>query len=193
MLPIASDQQATTDLLVAIAEICHRHGAHWHPDLLVEVSGGAMRLLAPPGAEGELITMPTELLVPIAEAQWAESTEQLQLLAPPDGASAVQKELLQLHAELYNCTNKMRWWRHQHPARLVETAQPVADALALLKPAPRQQGAATSPVEGFLATRSFGWNSQPDQNNCELGFPDSVDSDQGSAGLNVQATAVRCS
>jgi hypothetical protein len=81
MLTIHSDHPHTSDLVQQMAELCAAHGAHWHPELQVEVSQGSLRLLAPPGTSGGLITMPTELLVPIAGARWTESTEELQLLA----------------------------------------------------------------------------------------------------------------
>ncbi len=161
-LAIASDQPATTALLGEIAHLCAAHGAQWHPELQVEVAQGSLRLLAPPSNRGELITMPTELLVPIAGARWAESTEELQLLEPPPSASAVQQELLQLHVALYNATGKVPWWSSQHPARLVDASAHVAAALAPLKPGHGHK-LERSAAEGFLATRSFGWKPSPDQ------------------------------
>lgn len=121
-LAIASDQPATTALLGEIARLCAAHGARWHPQLQVEVNGGAMRLLAPPDTTGELIKLPTELLLPIGAAQWSQSADALQLLQPPPAATAVQRELLQLHVELYNATGKVHWWSSQHPGRLVDAS-----------------------------------------------------------------------
>lgn len=60
----------------------------------------AGRLLAPPATNGPLTSMPTEMLVPIAGAQCTLSSSELKLLQPPQGTTAVQRELLQLHAEL---------------------------------------------------------------------------------------------
>ena len=51
-LSIDSDQEVATAVLREIAMVCRVHGAEWHPQLTAEVSGGAMRLLAPPGTEG---------------------------------------------------------------------------------------------------------------------------------------------
>ena len=64
-LAIASDQPDATALLEQIAHLCAAHGAQWHPQLQVEVSERAMRLLAPPETTGPLISLPTELLLPI--------------------------------------------------------------------------------------------------------------------------------
>jgi|LauGreDrversion4_2_1035121.scaffolds.fasta_scaffold32831_3 hypothetical protein len=161
-LAIASDQQTARELLRQIAQLCARHGAQWHPQLEVDVDHGAMRLLVPPGTTGPLISMPTDLLVPIAGAQWSDSADALRLLESPPEATAVQRELLQLHAELYNTTGKLHWWRNQHPARLVDTSPEVAAALEPLKPGHRAQ-AERSAAEGFLATRSFAWRSDPEQ------------------------------
>jgi len=163
---IASDQPMARELLLEIARICAGHGAQWHPQLQVEVVHGAMRLLAPPDTTGALISMPTELLVPIAGAQWSSSADALRLLQPPSDATPVQRELLQLHAELYNATGKLPWWSNQHPARLPETSPEVAAALKPLKPGHRSP-VERLPVEGFLATRSFGWRSNPEQNQRE--------------------------
>ena len=160
MLTVTSDDHEVSRLVQEIAQLCAAHGAQWHPELQVEEREGSMRLLAPPGTEGELITMPTELLVPIAGAQWAESAEKLQLLAAATGASAVQNELLQLHIALYNATEKLTWWSQQHPTRLVESSQAVAEALAALKPVHRQDPKERCASEGFLATRSFGWKQE---------------------------------
>jgi hypothetical protein len=161
-LQIISDQSAATALLKEISQLCARHGAQWHPELQVEVDQGGMRLLAPPGTTGPLISMPTDLLVPIAEAQWSSSPDTLEILQPPAEATPVQRELLQLHAELYNFTGKLRWWRNQHPARLAEASSEIAASLELLKPGYRAQPE-HSATEGFLATRSFGWRPNPEQ------------------------------
>ena len=69
-LTITSDNNHASAVLVKIAQICVAYGAHWNPELSAEIRGGAMRILAPPGTTGLLISMPTALLVPIAEAQW---------------------------------------------------------------------------------------------------------------------------
>jgi len=161
-LAIASDQHTATELLLEIARLCAGQGAQWHSQLQAEVDQGAMRLLAPPGTTGPLISMPTELLVPIAGAQWADSSDALRLLQPPADATPVQQELLQLQAELYNATGKLSWWRNLHPARLVDTSPEVAAALEPLKPGRRAQ-VERSASEAFLATRSFGWQANPQQ------------------------------
>jgi hypothetical protein len=160
MLTIHSDHPDTSDLVQQMAELCAAHGAHWHPDLQVDVRDGSLCLLAPPGTPGEMISLPTELLVPIQGAQWAQSADQLQLLQPPAGNSTVQNTLLQLHIALYNATGKLHWWRQQHPARLVEACPTVAAVVAAIKPGHRRSKD-QSAAEGFLATRSFGWRAEP--------------------------------
>ena len=161
-LAIISDQPTATALLREISQLCAGHGAQWHHELQVEVAEGGMRLLAPPGTTGPLISMPTDLLVPIGEAQWTNSPDALVLVEPPAEATPVQRELLHLHAELYNTTGKLHWWRKQHPGRLAETSSEIAAFLELLKPGHRAQ-AERSAAERFLATRSFGWRPNPEQ------------------------------
>lgn len=95
-LAIISDQPTATGLLQEIVQICAGHGAQWHPELQAEVTQGGMRLLAPPGTTGSLISLPTDLLTPIAEAQWASSPDALELVQPPAEATPVRRELLKL-------------------------------------------------------------------------------------------------
>ena len=103
-LTITSDNNHASAVLLKIAQICAAHQAHWNLGVSAEIRGGFMRILAPSGATGLLISMPTALLVPIAEAQWWDESHALLLKQPPPQATAVQHELLQLHAELYNAT-----------------------------------------------------------------------------------------
>ena len=139
-----------------------RHGTQWHRALQVEVSQGGMRLLAPPGTTGPLISLPTDLFVPISGVQWSSSPQTLEILQTAKEATPVQRELLQLHAYLYNATGKLRWLSNQHPGRLAETSIDVAVSLELLKPGHRAQ-AERSAAEEFLTTRSFEWQPNPEQ------------------------------
>jgi hypothetical protein len=105
--------------------------------------------------------MPTPLLVPIEAARWGDDATALELLTPPETASPVQRQLLELHAALYNATDKLRWWSTQHPARLVERCPAVAEALLPLKPGHAEGPLKPTAAERFLATRSFGWRAEP--------------------------------
>ena len=162
-LIITSDQTIVADLLREIAHLCASYGARWNSELQIEVNHGCMRLLAPPGTSSQLIKMPTELLVPIGGAQWSTSADVLKLLQPAVDTTPVQRKLLQLHIELYNATSKLSWWSNQHPARLCEISRDLAAPLEQLKPAFRSQ-AKYSAAERFLATRSFNWRFNPEQN-----------------------------
>ena len=133
-LTVATDNPTAAELLQGIARLCAAHGAQWHPELRLEVVEGAMRVLAPAHSTGPLISMPTELLVPITGAQWDDTSGALRLRQPPAAASAVQVDLLEMQARLYNATAKLPWWARSHPARLVEASAEVAAALAPLKP-----------------------------------------------------------
>jgi hypothetical protein len=161
-LAVASDDHTAAALLQQIARLCAAHGAQWHPELRLEVVDGCMRLLAPAESSGELITMPTALLVPLTGARWADGLEGLRLLEPPPQATTAQRELLEMHAQLYNATGKVHWWARRHPARLVDTSAEVAAALAPLRPGPMTRET-PSAVSGFLATRSFSWKPEPGQ------------------------------
>ena len=164
-LVIISNQTTATAILQEISQVCARYGAQWHPELRVEVDTAGMRLLAPPGTSGQLISMPTHLLVPIAGAQWSSSPDALELLQAPRDSTMVQRELLNLHIKLYNTTRKLDWWVNQHPARLAEKSREVTLLLEQLKPCFQAQ-AKQSIAEGFLTTRSFDWPSNAEQQQC---------------------------
>ena len=167
VLEIISDHLAATSLLQKISSLCAAHGAQWNSGLQVEVDQGRMRVLAPPGSSGRLISIPTALLIPIAGAQWSISSDELKLLQPPRDATTVQHELLQLHVELYNATGKLDWWINKHPARLVEASRKISALLALLKPG-FQVKPKLSLAERFFATRYLRWRPNPDQSRCNL-------------------------
>lgn len=158
-LAISSDQETAATVLKEISTICHSLGAEWHPDLRAEILCGNMRLVAPPGTTGPLITLPTSLFIPIGGASWADNPKVLDLIEAPAGATTVQRDLLQLMVALYNSTGKLLWWCTQHPAGLAERWPEMATALAPLKPNHAGQWKGRSAAEGFLATRSFGWQA----------------------------------
>ena len=167
MISIDSDQQAVTLLLQEIVGLCQAYGLEWHSQLRIEVRQGEMRLLAPRGAQGTLITLPTQLLVPLEGARWSAAPDHLELLEAPAQASDLQRQLLQLHGALYNATGKLPWWSQQHPARLVERQATVAAALAVIKPHYGEARKATTAAEGFLATRSFRWQADSEHGECQ--------------------------
>ena len=170
-LSINSDHSEAAALLQELAQECEAHGAQWHPELKAELREGSMRLLAPHGSSGELINMPTQLLVPIKGARWSSSDHDLILEQPPAELSSLQLELLNLHIALYNATGKLTWFSESHPTRLVEASPAVAAAVARVKPAHGQQQPKRSRAEGFLATRSFGYRASPDQSSTPVLMP----------------------
>lgn len=168
-LQIDSDQQQAASLLREIAAICASHGAQWHPELVAQVREGAMRLLAPPGLTGPLISIPTKLLVPIEGLEWQQNPQKLELHREANVDTLLftpeQQELLHLQVALYNATGKMQWCSEEHPASLVESQAAIADALRPIKPqaaagADQPQGE-QKPAERFLGTRIYGWQEAP--------------------------------
>jgi hypothetical protein len=138
--------------------------------------------------------MPTPLLVPIEAARWGDGATALELLAPPETASPVQQELLQLHAALYNATGKLRWWSTQHPARLVERCPAVAEALLPLKPGHGKSPQDSTAAQCFLATRSFGWKEELEdgpQRRVLLPLIDLLNHHHRGASFRIDAGAMR--
>lgn len=171
MLSVESDHRQATTVLQELARLCAAHGAQWHSELKAELHEGSMRLLAPPGFSGELITMPTKLLVPIKATKWNSSDDQLILEQFPTTLSSIQVELLDLHIALYNATGKMQWFSNSHPARLLEISSAVAEAVGRVKQGQIIKPHHSSRAEGFLGTRSFNYRISPDETSMPVLMP----------------------
>ena len=134
-LSIFGDNSDAAEILQEIADLCDRNNAQWNPKLEVEIKEGEMRLLAPVGCEGKLITMPTDLLIPIKRgAQWEIIRNEITIIRLPAGLSGTQKQLLQLQLSLYNCTRKINIFNQNQPSQLMRNSLIISKAVNRLKP-----------------------------------------------------------
>lgn len=160
LLRIESDSTEAQALLTQIGTVLHRNGATWQPELRCEVRQGGMRLLADADGTGPLIIIPTELLVPVDGARWDAGDTMLRLDEAPPNVTPVQLELLHLMTALFNATDKLRWWSAAHPKGLVKHNAAVAGALENIRPGGGNAEPTSTPAEGFLKTRVFGWRTR---------------------------------
>jgi hypothetical protein len=142
--------------LSRILAVVRSQGATWHPGLRIVERDGmfALHCLEPAKAgtgDQPLVRMPRELLVPTAGVEWEESRDRLALAQIPDGLSAVQRELLELHVALYNAAGKISRLERRSPARLAAQRPVVLEALRGLRPDVEEDP--RSLPEWFLTTR----------------------------------------
>jgi hypothetical protein len=193
-LHIDSDHREAEVLLGEIGRIVSAHGGSWHPQMRCEIRQGGMRILADAGAQGPLITIPTELLVPVDGARWSDGGDRIQVDAPPTDLTPVQLELLHLLVALYNATDKLRWWRHEHPASLAHADSAVGDALMAIRPTWAESVSRGAVTEAFLKTRIFGWRREgPDGTTTRVLMPivDLLNHHRKGAPLTVDQGAMR--
>ncbi len=154
---VDADTAAVKSVLCAMTELLLREGTRLHAGLVLVERDRHLTVHcdASAGAPGELLFhLPRGLLVPTDDALWSERSDRLELLRPPPGLTAVQRELLDMHVELFNAADKLRAYWQDYPRRAVWDHASVRTALEAIRPG--AGGHPPNPAEGFLATRTYG-------------------------------------
>lgn len=150
---------AVEHALTAIIDVILEHGGVLHPDAVIREERGSLSVHCIGGEWGDspeipLFDVPLDLLVPVDGAVWGDSAEELRLLQPPPGLTAVQMDLLSLHVALYNAAEKIRWAVATHPALALRDQPEVVSAIRAVRPYFADPW--NPPAETFLSTRTFG-------------------------------------
>lgn len=131
-------------------DVVQRSGSSWHPDLtLVERSGGLSVECSVVG--GDLIAVPSALLVPANVVVWAWDGDGLRVAQAPPALTPQQLRLLELFCELYTLTGKPAWYRSEHPRG---SGMPSGLVAAINEARPRW--APDEAPGGFIRTRTLG-------------------------------------
>ena len=142
--------------LCAIEQVLKHGGAQIHPGLCIVERGGHFTIYCTTTditAGQHLFHLPLALLIPVDGIQWADSQQTLALAATPDHLSTVQRQLLDLHIELYNLTKKLEWAVHNHPQIALQSAPHLLSMLSLIQP--DFTGTPAKVADVFLQTRVF--------------------------------------
>jgi hypothetical protein len=158
---VDSTSSAARSAIEEMLAIAVANGAELHPLLEVRERDGQMSLHAD-AAEGEtLIRLPEELLAPVDGVVWDASDDRLTIVEHDPAATAVQRELAELHVALYNATGKIRWARSTLPAVALYNDPAAVAAVRLLRPAFARQ---EQPIaEAFITTRVYRDGAGADQ------------------------------
>ncbi len=144
--------------LNALLEIVRSHGGDLHPATVLIERDGNLSVRCTRGTVGgpegaDFVTLPRELLVPIDGAEWSDSDDELALRRHPSGTSTVQRSLLELFIELYQATQKLHTFAHNHPMLALRAFPSVVEAIRAVRPSFRCHG--SSAADAFLSTRVF--------------------------------------
>lgn len=140
------------DLLGEIVDIVVGNGAHVRPGFVIcERDGGLSAHFHGDDGEEALLRVPRELLVPVTGVAWTSDRDALRMSGEPEGLTRVQRELLDLHIELYNACHKVPEVAATHP----RMASSVDLVQAIKQVRPRFE-VATSAAELFITTRVLG-------------------------------------
>ena len=166
---VQSDDAEVADVLQRIVSLVLANGGELHPSAVLTARSGNLSIeCADEAKEDEiLVRIPASLLIPVGDLEVDPTPSHLSLSGASEHLSAVQRELLDLHIELYNTTNKIPLMCQTHPAlRLRHLPEAVA---AIKDLQPRFQGFQRSAGEVFLATRTLASRKrvpkQPDDAN----------------------------
>jgi hypothetical protein len=145
-----------TDVITEIARILIDESAMLDPNLVVVEHNGHLALGSRDGIDGEpFIALPTQVLIPINDLVWAEDSTNVELTGGAESLSSVQRELLDLHIEMWNATNKLATFRTTHPRAAAMHAADLVDAIRKIRPS-FSPGTST---RDMLRTRTFGMRS----------------------------------
>lgn len=146
----AADPDACAVLEETVAVVL-AHGGVLHPALRIRERDRRMSLHADVDEGSLLVSIPDELLVPVAAL--AGDADQRFVVTDEVDVTPVQRRLAACFAALYTATHKQAWARTGLPSVAIEDG-PARSALRSMRAGPL--GGSRSLVDAFLATRKLG-------------------------------------
>ena len=141
------------EIIRSIAEVTTQAGGEIDPGLVVVEIGGHVELGTRTGQPGEpFITLPTQTLIPINELTWNDLSSDVQLESGRQSLSELQRELLDLHIELWNSTRKLETFRSTHPRAAALNDSALTEVITAI----RSNFTPGNSTRDLLRTRTFG-------------------------------------
>lgn len=156
MAMVDADNPALSSSLIASIVMVSAHGGQVHPGVRLIARDGQLSVHCDRSmgeSDCPLFRLPRELLVPVDSIQWASSEDRLQAVAGLESLTAVQRELLTLHVDLYNVSNKLAWAARHLPTLALRTHKSVVDAIQSIRPGFGRE--AIEAAQAFVRTRVF--------------------------------------
>ena len=141
------------EIIRAIAEVTTRAGGNIDAGLVAVELDGHVGLGTRIGNEGDrFITLPEQVLIPVNELTWTDASDVVQLESGGEFLTEIQRELLDLHIELWNSTQKLEAFRATHPRAAAMTDSALTEAITAI----RSNFTPGNSTRDLLRTRTFG-------------------------------------
>jgi len=162
LVTVETDKTQVRSLIDSTARILVEHGATIDPSVAIRESGGHLSVhsaASPP--DTPLFVIPQELLVPVAEITWAIMTNKdtgmrSMTVESAQNLTPVQRDLLDLHIDLYNSLNKFEWFLNEHPRAALSDFPDVERLFTECEP----NFTRGQEPEDFLASRVLGYRAK---------------------------------
>ena len=143
-------------LLQVMMDLVMAHGGQVHPGVRLVARDGQLavhcnRSMCDDGLP--LFRLPRELLIPVDSIQWSSHDDRLQATSGLEPLTAVQRELLAVHVDLYNASNKLPWAAKHLPVVALRSHVPLVDAIQAIRPGFGRE--AHEAAWTFIRTRVF--------------------------------------
>lgn len=148
-----TEDRAVGDAVDHLIDLSISHGVRLHPTFQVVERDGELSVTADLDGDRELISIPSELFVPVGEAEWEVHDDRMRLRVYDPQATAVHRQLVDAMVELYNVAAKLARARLSHP-RLALLGDPQGTQAMQILDAGRCQ-LAVDPAEVFVSTRTY--------------------------------------
>lgn len=143
-------------LLQVMMDLVMAHGGQVHPGVRLVARDGQLAVHCNRSMCDDdlpLFRLPRELLVPVDPIQWASRDDRLQAIEGLESLTAVQRELLAVHVDLYNASNKLPWAARHLPAVALRSHAPLVNAIQVIRPGFLRNPGQTA--WAFLGSRVF--------------------------------------
>jgi hypothetical protein len=143
-------------LLQVMMDLVMAHGGQVHPGVRLVARDGQLAVHCNRSMCDDdlpLFRLPRELLVPVDPIQWASRDDRLQAIEGLESLTAVQRELLGMHVDLYNASDKLPWAAKHLPVVALRSHAPLVDAIQAIRPGFGRNPSQTALA--FLGTRVF--------------------------------------
>ena len=156
MTMVDADIPALGRWLHALINLVMAHGGQVHPGVRLVARGGQLGVHCDRSrcdTDLPLFRLPRELLVPVDPIQWASREDRLQAMAGMECLTPLQRELLDLHVDLYNASSKLPWAARHLPAVAFRSHTPLLNTIQAIRPGFGQEK--SNVAQTFVRTRVF--------------------------------------
>lgn len=152
-LPIDSDDELVTDLLVGTVQVMTEAGGWISPDARIIVRDGQLSVTCDQPDGAPLLLIPREVFVRVDEVTWGTDADRLRVIDVPDDFGNSETEMLYLQVALHNQCGKLPWMSRTHPSLAPDLSDKAIAATRALVPSFRIQNADVTDI--LWANRCF--------------------------------------